>query len=53
VLVTHLVAKIDAASMKGLAVYLLGYIGAISLAVIVAKAVPERFTAAIGNDLLE
>jgi len=44
--------SIDTGSIKGLAMYSLGYIGAISVALMVARGVPERFTSPITNDFV-
>lgn len=44
-----LASNVDTGSMKGLAMYFLGYLGVISVALMAGKAVPARFTGAIGN----
>lgn len=47
-----LVKNVDTGSTRGLAMYFLGYLGVITLALMVARAVPERFTNAIGSDFV-
>lgn len=44
--------NVDTGSTKGLAMYFLGYLGVITFALIVARAVPERFTNAIASDFV-
>jgi hypothetical protein len=47
-----LIPSIDTNSTRGLAVYFLGFMGAMSVAVMMARAVPERLTSAIKNDFV-
>jgi len=42
--------RIETDSISGLSLYLLGYMGAVSLAIMAARIIPERFVAPVRNE---